>query len=483
MLHHLLTRLLLGAVLLCAAAAGAAPQLPDLGPPAGSLSAEETYQLGRNWLRTFRARAPILNDPLLQDYLYHLSYRLAEHGRLEDKRLEIVVVDNPELNAFAVPGGVIGVHSGLLLHARNEAELAGVLGHELAHLQQKHFERRLEQARRQTLPTLTGLLAGVLLAASSNGEAALAVLYSTQAAALESLLRYSREHELEADRFGMEILVAAGMDPVAMPGMFERMQAQFRYRSRPPEFLLTHPVTERRIAEARSLARKYREQKRAGQSGRPHWDPDYYYLMQARVRSMLTTDPEVLKQVGKLAQTDSASVSERYGYTLTLAAAGQTKEAETIIRRLLRENRPHIPFVVTAAEIAAQDKRHEEALALLQKHRQLHPDNYPLDAAAAKIMIDAGSPLEAAKILQRQLVRQPANAFLWQLLSEARGLAGDVIGVHMASAEHLVLNNRLPEAERQLSYALKLVKGDPQKALQLRQRLGEIREMRKELQR
>ncbi len=480
---YLLPAFLLGTMLFSAAAVSAAPQLPDLGPPAGSLSAEETHKLGRTWLRSFRAQTTLLNDPLLQDYLHHLCYRLAEHGRLEDNRLEIVLVDNLDLNAFAVPGGIIGVHSGLLLHARSEAELAAVLSHELAHLQQKHFERRLEQARRRTLPALTGLLAGVLLAAASSGEAALAVLYSTQAAALEALLRYSREHELEADRFGMEILTAAGMNPDAVPSMFERMQVQFRHRTRPPEFLLTHPVTERRIAESRTLARQYRKEGKTGSGGRAHWDPSYYRLMQARVQVPRTPDPAVLKQMEKLVQTDNASPADRYGHALALTAAGRLKEAEATLRPLLSEARPQIPFVVTAAEIAAQDKRYGEALALLNRHRRLNPDNYPLDAAAAQIMIDAGRPVGAAKILERQLDRQPENAFLWLLLSEVRGSAGDIVGVHMASAEHLVLHNRLPEAQRQLSYALKLVKGSPQKALRLQRRLQEIKEMQKELQR
>ena len=470
-------------ILSCIGAAAAPPQLPDLGPPAGSVSPQEAYQLGRSWLRVFRARATLSDDPLLHDYLHHLTYRLAEHSRLDDHRLEIVVVDNPQINAFAVPGGVIGVHNGLLLHTRSEAELAAVLGHELAHLQQKHFERRLEQARRRTLPTLAGLLAGVLLAATSNGEAALAALYSTQAAVIEALLRYSREHELEADRFGMAILAAAGIEADAVPGMFERLQAEFRYRSQPPEFLLTHPVTERRIAESRSLARQYRTQGPAPDSGREHWDADYFYLMKARVQVALAAGPAVLEQMQQIVQEGSRSPADHYGYALALAAAGRLKEAQAALEPLLAVQRPQIPFVVTAASIAAEDKRHKEALALLTKHRQLQPDNYPLDVTAAQIMTDAGNPAGAARILRKQLAAQRENPFLWLLLSEAYGLAGDLIGVHMASAEHLVLHNRLPEARRQLSYALKLVKGDPQRALQIQQRLQEIKGMQQELQR
>ena len=188
-------------------------KLPNLGESSSSLfSPEQEYQLGRAWLRMFRSQAPTLDDPLLQDYLEDLIYRLVTHSELQDRRIDVVIVDNPVINAFAVPGGVIGVHTGLLLYAQNEDELATVLAHEIAHLSQRHFSRRVEQQQKQQPLTMAGLLASAVLIATTGG-AGLAAMTATQAAALDAQLRYSRSAEQEADRIGMQTMVKAGMDP------------------------------------------------------------------------------------------------------------------------------------------------------------------------------------------------------------------------------------------------------------------------------
>ena len=208
--------------------------------------------LGQAWLRSFRASVPLAEDPLVFEYLDNLLVELASYSDLQDKRLSLVVVNNPTINAFAVPGGVVGVHTGLMQHASTEAQLASVLTHELAHLSQRHFARSVEASRRASITTIAGLLAGIALAASSSGDAATAAIMSTQAAALDNQLRYSRVHEREADRLGMQSLVRAGYPPVAAAEMFGHMLDVSRvYGEELPEFLRTHPVTQSRISDAR----------------------------------------------------------------------------------------------------------------------------------------------------------------------------------------------------------------------------------------
>ena len=301
---HLSAALLVAMLPLAPVQAVEGLKLPNLGESSTSLfSAEYEYQLGRTWLKIFRSQATTMDDPLLFDYLEDLIYRLVIHSQLEDRRIDLVLVDNPTINAFAVPGGVIGVHNGLLMYAQTEDELASVLAHEIAHLSQRHFSRRVEFQRNQQPLNLAAMLAGFVLLATAGGDAGMAALSAAQAAAQDSALRYSRSNEAEADRVGMQTLVAAGLDPHATPAMFERMLQASRYTSgnRIPEFLRTHPLSENRIADTRNRARQYTSPARE--------DDLQYQLMRARVTNPLAATPEARH----------SAVSRRAGrqYTIT----------------------------------------------------------------------------------------------------------------------------------------------------------------------
>jgi predicted Zn-dependent protease len=299
-------------------------KLPNLGESSTSLfSAEYEYQLGRTWLRMFRGQVPTVNDPLLFDYLEGLIFDLVNHSQLKDRRVDLVVVDNAAINAFAVPGGVIGVHNGLLLYAQTEDELATVLAHEIAHLSQRHFSRRVEFQKKQQPLTLASMIAGLALMAAAGGDAGIAALSAAQAAAQDSALRYSRSNEAEADRVAMQTLVAAGRNPHAAPSMFERMLQASRYATgqRVPEFLRTHPLSENRIADTRNRARQYPKKIQA---------PDLkYQLMRARVVNQLADTPE--EAIGKfrseLTGSPQSTTAARYGLVLALTDAGRPDEA------------------------------------------------------------------------------------------------------------------------------------------------------------
>src|SRR5690606_1969595 len=161
-----------------------ANDLPSLGDSSsGIVSPEQEYQLGRAWLSLLRGQVPQLSDPLLKDCLERSVYRLAETSQLQDRRLEFVLLRSPQLNAFAAPGGIIGVNGGLFIHAPTEAEYASVMAHELAHLSQRHFARGLQHQQQNRIPLMTAMLASIILAASGGGDAGFAALASTQAAA------------------------------------------------------------------------------------------------------------------------------------------------------------------------------------------------------------------------------------------------------------------------------------------------------------
>lgn len=299
-------------------------KLPNLGESSTSLFSKEfEHQLGQTWLRIFRSQAPTENDPLLFEYLENLIYELVTHSKLEDRRVELVVVNNASINAFAVPGGVIGVHNGLLLYAQTEDELATVLAHEIAHLSQRHFSRGVEFRKKQAPINLAAMLAGLVIMATAGGDAGMAAISASQALAQDSALRYSRSNEQEADRVGMQTLVDAGMDPHAAPAMFERMLQASRYTGgdRIPEFMRTHPLSENRIADTRNRARQYPKSIRPAKLE--------YQLMRARVVNQLANTPEeaVQRFRGELDGNPRSIEAARYGLVIALTNAGRADEA------------------------------------------------------------------------------------------------------------------------------------------------------------
>lgn len=461
--------------------AGAATEdlkLPNLGEASTSLfSAEYEHQLGRTWLRIFRSQVSTVDDPLLYTYLEDLIYRLVTHSQLEDRRIELVVVDNPSINAFAVPGGVIGVHNGLLMYAQTEDELATVLAHEIAHLSQRHFSRRVEFQKNQQPLNLAAMLAGFVLMATAGGDAGMAALTAAQAAAQDSALRYSRSNEAEADRVGMQTLVDAGMDPHAAPAMFERMLQATRYAggNRVPEFLRTHPLSENRIADTRNRARQYPKQP-------PQVSLDYQ-LMRARVANQLADTPEeaVQKFRGEISGSTRSPEAARYGLVLALTAAGRADEAGLQLDDIWADDPDRLEYIIADAEIDLLRGEPGRAADKLAKRLKLSPGNHPLTMTYAKALMRDQRAHVAEEVLLEQSKRKPKDPGLWYLLAEVQGLSGNIVGLHQARAEYFILNGILGQAEKQLNYALKLAGSDYPTTARINQRLQDIADMRQQM--
>lgn len=469
------------ALLYCLAGApavGAANEdlkIPNLGESSTSLfSAEYEYELGRMWLRSFRGQAPLVTDPLLYSYLENLVFELVQHSELQDRRIELVIVDNPTINAFAVPGGVIGVHSGLFNYAVTEDEFATVMAHEIAHLSQRHFSRRMELAQEQGPMQLAGLLAGILLAATVGSDAGLAAMTTAQGLAQDAQMRYSRANEAEADRVGLRTLFNAGMDPYAAPQMFERMYAATRYSQgdRIPEFLRTHPLSEKRIADTRARAMQYPKQIRSVSLD--------YQLMRARVAVQSAQTPE--EAVAQFrAAAEGEPISEEataYGLVLALTAAGRADEAALVLDSVWSASSDRIEYVMAAADIALAQGNPERAVAGLERRLELSPGNHPLTMAYANALHQAGSPHIAEAVLLEQSRRVSNDPGLWYLLAEVQGLAGNIVGLHQSRAEYFILVNALDAAETQLGYAQQLVGDDFTRASLINERMRDIQEMR-----
>jgi len=445
--------------MLVAVPCGAADQaLPELGDSSSAIvSPEVEREIGKTLMRQVRAQVPTIKDPLLKYYTEVQLYRLAEHSDLKRSTLFPVLIDSPEINAFAAPGGVVGINLGLYTNSEDVHEYSAVIAHELAHLSQRHFARGIEMQQRQTLPYVAAMLASIVLAATVGGDAGLAAMSSTQAAAQASQLRYSRGREQEADRIGIETLAASGLDPTAMSRMFERMQRVYRYTRRPPEFLLTHPITESRIADSRNQASRY---------GAPDGDSaavpsEEFELMRARALVHYAETPAVAVQLFRdRVERSGRSEAAVYGLVLALSRAGRHDEALESAGPLFAGHPDSIIYAGTEAELLIEAKRTREAIRLLQDRLAINPDNQPLSMLLARALNREHRYREAEEVLERQSVLRPGDQDVWYDLAETAGLAGDIITVHQARAEYFALVGAFQNAVQHLEYARSLANPD-----------------------
>jgi len=234
--------------------------LPDLGDVSqATVTPRQERQIGLQIMRQIRADPSYLDDPEVADYLSRIGSRLVavSDRYVFEHSFEFFALNNSEINAFAMPGGFMGFHSGLITAAQSESELAGVMAHEIAHVTQKHLARMISGSQYPGMIASIAALAIAILASRSNPQAGSAVMAATQAGMIQAQLNFTRKHEKEADRVGFDMLVKAGFDPHGMASFFERMQHASRYHeSGAPSFLRTHPVTFERIADIQNRVRE-----------------------------------------------------------------------------------------------------------------------------------------------------------------------------------------------------------------------------------
>ena len=453
-------------------------KLPALGDASGGIvSPQQERELGESWARAFRAQVPTSHDPLLIDYLEKLVTKLAGFSQLSDKRLELLLVKNPTMNAFAVPGGVMGIHTGLFTTAGSENQLASVLAHELGHLSQRHFARSVEAQKNASIPTTAAMLASLVLMATAGGDAGMAAMMATQAASLDNQLRFSRQNEQEADRVGMETMVAAGLDPYAVPEMFESMLRTTRYSRRPPEFLLTHPVTENRIADSMNRATRFPR--------KTYESSLSFHLMRARIFLMQSESPQpAVKRFIREIDGDSLNKdASRYGLALAYTKAGQPERAREALAPLLTQEPSRLEYQLALADIYTTERRYDEAIEIQQALLKADPTNHPINTAYAETLMKAGYYIQSEQVLERHSRRRSGDPYVWYQLAEVHGLAGNILGVHEARAEYFILNGIYDAAMIQLRNGLKLAEGNYHTTAILQERVRDVREMQEKAMR
>ena len=465
-------------MLLCAAAtaasavaAQASNELPDMGNPVDAiLTRGDEYRIGITVLRQLREQGQIIEDPEISEYIQALGSRIAAQASDDGERFTFFVVRDPAINAFALPGGFIGVNQGLLLATKNESELAGVLAHEIAHVTQRHIARSIRAAGRQSLATTAMVIAGILLGAMAGGDAAQAAIAVAQGTAAQQQINYTRSNEQEADRIGISYLASAGFDPNAMSSFFETMNRHTGLAGQNiPEFILTHPVTTNRIAEARDRAKDYPVPKAGNEVP--------YLLARERSRVVAAEADNDLRTYyeGQIAEGHDG-VGEKYGEALTELGHGEATDAVAVLHGLHQryDGNPTIAAALGQAQMSAGAT--DAALATFADALRLSPRNVPLTVRYAEALMRAGRAREAHVMLLDLFNNVPPTPEQIRLTALAASAAGDTGDAYFYMSEYHIANGNLPLSMQQLELALAAPNLTGVQRQRFQARLDEVRE-------
>ncbi len=474
----LLTGILVGLMLVPPISIHAnSPTLPDLGNTArGFVSVQHERELGRAFIHQLRQQKLIMDDPIVTDYLQQLGDRLTRHTDKSPQSFTFMMIDRSEINAFAGPDGYIGVNKGLFLNTQTESELASVLAHEIAHSTQQHLLRAWESARHMNLSQVAIMLAAIALGATAGGDAGFATASIGQAALYQQRINFTRANEKEADRIGIDLMAKAGFEPSAMPAFFHRINRANRiYESRLPEFLLTHPVTNQRIAEALDRAGDY--------PYRQTRDELRYDLMRERLKWHNLTDPQ---QALAHYQTNLAEGRYRrqsaaeYGRALALYSADRLTDADQAMRILVKRH-PAVPeFAITQAYIEAERHQVSQALRRLQRLLEDVPASYAAYLAYGEIALGHGRHRAALQRLRQAVQFMPDKPRLYELLSRAAGQLKQRAQATRYLAEKHALNGDYDTAILQLENARKIPGLNFYQSAKIESRLQELKSLRDE---
>ena len=447
-----------------------ADDLPELGDVSRTtITAQQERQLGEQIMRQIRVAPQYLDDPEVTDYINALGYRLVANAPNVEQQFEFFVVDDKSVNAFALPGGFIGVHTGLITTAQSESELAAVLAHEIGHVSQRHIARFFTQQKQAGMASLAAL-ALAILAARSSPDLASAAIAGSQYATYQTAINFTRDNEREADRVGLQILDKSGYDPRAMPGFLERLQRSYRlYETSAPSYARTHPLTFERIAdvEGRVQAMPYRQVP----------DSLEFLLVRARLqaRDMSPRDgvayfDDIL--VEKKAVTEAPG---RYGLVMELLRVKDYARATREMNLLLRQT-PDAAMVVSLAgrvKTAAGDVRGAQDFYANAGKR--FPRNRAITYDYARLLLDTKRPKEALQLISSALDISRTDHRLYELQAECFAALGQKLQQHRSLAEAYSLLGSLPAAIDQLQIGLKAGDGDFYQLSSAEARLKELR--------
>jgi predicted Zn-dependent protease len=447
-------------------------ELPELGDVSRTtITSQQERQLGEQIMRQIRASPMYLDEPEVTDYINALGYRLVVNAPNVEQQFEFFVIQDNTVNAFALPGGFIGVHTGLITTAQSESELAAVLSHEIGHVTQRHIARLFTQQKQAGIASMAAL-ALAILAARSSPDLAQAAVAGAQYAMYQTAVNFTRDNEREADRVGLQIMEASGFDPRAMPAFFERLQRATRiYEGGAPSYLRTHPLTSDRIADIENRVDKF--------PYRQVPDSLDFQLVRAKLKADLES-PRAARTFFEDSLSERRYLSEaasRYGLARSLLRLKDIAGAQQAYAQLRKGGRSSPLIDNLGCEILRAGGKFDEAASCYRTALKAYPQYRAYTYGFAELLLENGKPQMALQAVKDRLRLFEGDQQLYLIESRAYAMEGKTFDQHRALGEAYYRMGNLPGAIEQLQIAEKSGGGDFYQMSAVEARLRELRKM------
>lgn len=446
-------------------------EVPEIGSGIGLLDQQKEKFIGEKVYREVHRQMPTVQDAWLEDQFFQVFSGILSQTQL-GQPIGLVIIKDPQINAFAVPGGLFALNTGLITSAKNLDEIAGVMAHEIAHVSQRHYSRSQEAFKGQGLLALAGILVGAAIASQADGNAGAAVMMGTQAALMDKQLSYSRNQEREADRIGMQFMYAAGYNPQSMADYFETMHRATSRVSFLPDFWFTHPLTTERMSEARLRANQLPKVKSK------IYDLDFEIL---KLYTLVVSNQATEIQLQSLAnQKNTAAQLALSKFYLEQGDYAQAQANLDLVKPKLK-NHVLIPLIQT--DIYLGQNKLDQAYATINPIQKTMPENRALSYKLAEVLIRQGQVAQAQTLVQRFIHKNQRDIEGWQLLQQATNLdkssplqAVNVLG-YRAEAEYW--SGYEENAIKSMLHAQRLAKGNIAMSAKIDARLKQMQDERR----
>ncbi|MFQ1000145.1 M48 family metalloprotease [Gilliamella sp. BG6] len=448
--------------------------LPDIGTAAATtLSIGQEMEMGDYYMRMLRASAPIINDPVLNQYINDLGKKLVSKSESVKTPFHFYIMKSDVLNAFAFFGGNVVIHSKLILDTDNESQLASVMSHEIGHVTQRHLARAMENQNRNS-PYVWGATLGSLLLTLANPEAGMAAMTSTMAGSAQNMISFTQSNEQEADRVGLRTLAKAGFDPYASSEFLQKLADQSRFSSKAPEILLTHPLPNSRLTDIRNRSLQY---------SKKNVSPSLnYYLAKARLAILMAKNKntsKLLVEDYKKLNNEQSKTAIIYANALADNLSGNNQKAKQQLQPLLDSDPNNIWYIDLMTDIDLALNNSSTAITRLQAALKKAPNSSALQLNLANSYIKNKNYQQAVSLLHRYTFDHNDDSNGWELLVTAYG------GLHArakemsARAELIALEGQFQQSIQLLQNAKNQTKGDQTMISKIDARINQLKQLQK----
>lgn len=416
-------------------------------------STNELEELEKEFIQLVNQSDSVERNPLVNQYINHLGKSLARYAQIPLPYF--FIVKSNEINAFAGPGGYIGINTQLILASENESELAAVMAHEIAHVRLHHLYSMIEHQKQMRIPMLASMLASIALGVL-NPTLGTGALMASMSGFSQDNINFTRSKEKEADRIGIDMLIKSGLDPRGMAGFFKKMQqhSRYYYTANIPAILRTHPLDEDRIAEAENRSERLVK--------KSYPDNLNYHLFKEVIRvSVLTNSKQMFDYYQNQCHKNKIDLPCQYGYALAMINSNQFSQAASLLEPLLRQDHDNLFYQIAMAQTETGTKLFAVALERLNRLHKIYPENYAALMAYAQGLLAAGQAQNAASVLLKGSRQFKQDLPLCEELAHAESAANRKSYAYFTKAKCQLLQGRKRDSVKQLKQAKILAKNDP----------------------